>query len=79
MVALLLEVNGFDTHDLGKDVESLKFVERAKEVQADIMVLSALMTTKACTEGGDGPSQRNGIAEEALSHYRRRTYNKRMG
>jgi corrinoid protein of di/trimethylamine methyltransferase len=45
IVALLLEVNGFDTHDLGKDVESLKFVERAKEVQADIMALSALMTT----------------------------------
>ena len=46
MVALLLEVNDFDTHDLGKDVESLKFIERAKEVQADIMALSALMTTQ---------------------------------
>jgi len=45
IVALLLEVNGFDTHDLWKDVESLKFIERAKEVQADIMALSALMMT----------------------------------
>jgi corrinoid protein of di/trimethylamine methyltransferase len=45
IVALLLEVNGFDTQDLGKDVESLKFIERATEVQADIMALSALMTT----------------------------------
>lgn len=45
IVALLLEVNGFDTLDLGKDVESMKFIERAAEVQADIIALSALMTT----------------------------------
>jgi corrinoid protein of di/trimethylamine methyltransferase len=45
IVALLLEVNGFETVDLGKDVESLKFIERAREVQANIMALSALMTT----------------------------------
>jgi corrinoid protein of di/trimethylamine methyltransferase len=45
IVALLLEVNGFDAHDLGKDVESMKFIERATEVQAHMMALSALMTT----------------------------------
>jgi trimethylamine corrinoid protein len=45
IVALLLEVNGFETVDLGKDVESMKFIERATEVQASIMALSALMTT----------------------------------
>ncbi len=45
IVALLLEVNGFDTHDLGKDVESMKFIERAAEVEPNIMALSALMTT----------------------------------
>lgn len=45
IVALLLEVNGFDTHDLGKDVESMKFIERSAEMQASIMALSALMTT----------------------------------
>jgi trimethylamine corrinoid protein len=45
IVALLLEVNGFETIDLGKDVESMKFIERAAEVQANIMALSALMTT----------------------------------
>jgi trimethylamine corrinoid protein len=45
IVALLLEVNGFDTHDLGKDIDSMKFIERAAEVQADIIALSALMTT----------------------------------
>jgi corrinoid protein of di/trimethylamine methyltransferase len=45
IVALLLEVNGFVTIDLGKDVDSMKFIERATEVQANIMALSALMTT----------------------------------
>ena len=45
IVALLLEVNGFEIIDLGKDVESMKFIERAAEVQANIMALSALMTT----------------------------------
>lgn len=45
IVSLLLEVNGFDVHDLGKDVDSMKFIERCMEVQADILALSALMTT----------------------------------
>jgi methanogenic corrinoid protein MtbC1 len=45
IVALLLEVNGFETVDLGKDVESMKFIERATEAEANIMALSALMTT----------------------------------
>jgi trimethylamine corrinoid protein len=38
-------VNGFDVDDLGKDVESMKFIERAQELQAHIVALSALMTT----------------------------------
>jgi corrinoid protein of di/trimethylamine methyltransferase len=45
IVALLLEVNGFDTYDIGKDVESMTFIERASEIQANIVALSALMTT----------------------------------
>jgi len=45
IVALLLEVNGFEIIDLGKDVESMKFIERAAEVQTNILALSALMTT----------------------------------
>jgi methanogenic corrinoid protein MtbC1 len=38
-------VNGFDIYDVGKDVESMKFIERATQTEADIMALSALMTT----------------------------------
>jgi len=45
ILALLLEVSGFDTYDLGKDVDSMKFIEKAAEVQANIIALSALMTT----------------------------------
>lgn len=45
IVRLLLEINGFDVHDLGVDVDPLKFVLKAREVQADIIALSALLTT----------------------------------
>ncbi|MCX5839502.1 MAG: corrinoid protein [Deltaproteobacteria bacterium] len=45
IVRLLLEINGFEVHDLGVDVDPLKFVQKAREVEADIIALSALLTT----------------------------------
>lgn len=45
IVSTLLSVGGFAVHDLGRDVESMKIVERALEVKADIIALSALMST----------------------------------
>lgn len=45
LVALMLKNYGFDVIDMGKDVESMAIVEKAKEVQADLIALSALMTT----------------------------------
>lgn len=42
---LLLSVNGFKVYDLGKDVDSMTIVEKARETNADIIALSALMTT----------------------------------
>ena len=45
IVAILLKANGFHVHDLGKDVPSRQFVEKAKEVQADVIGLSALLST----------------------------------
>jgi len=45
IVRLLLEISGFAVHDLGVDVDPLKFVQKAKEEQADIIALSALLTT----------------------------------
>jgi methylmalonyl-CoA mutase cobalamin-binding domain/chain len=45
MVALMLEVNGFEVVDIGIDVNSREFIDRALSEGADIVGLSALMTT----------------------------------
>ncbi len=45
LVKMMLEVNGFEVHDLGRDVQMELFIEEAQRVGADLMCLSALMTT----------------------------------
>lgn len=45
LVALMLRNYGFEVIDLGKDVESEKIIQAAKEHHADFIALSALMTT----------------------------------
>ena len=45
LVALMLKNYGFQVIDLGKDVPAEKIVEAAREHQASIIALSALMTT----------------------------------
>ena len=45
IVRTMLEVNGFEVVDLGVDVSAQDFIKRAREVQADIIALSSLMTT----------------------------------
>jgi trimethylamine corrinoid protein len=45
LVKMMLEVNGFEVHDLGRDVQMELFIEEAQRVSADLMCLSALMTT----------------------------------
>ncbi|MCK4503984.1 MAG: homocysteine S-methyltransferase family protein [Candidatus Aegiribacteria sp.] len=47
LVALFLENAGFEIIDLGKDVHAVTIVETAEEINADIIVLSALMSTTA--------------------------------
>jgi 5-methyltetrahydrofolate--homocysteine methyltransferase len=44
LVATMMTVNGFDVHDAGRDVSPVEFLEKANEVHADIIGLSALMT-----------------------------------
>jgi len=61
IVGAMLIAAGFDVHDIGKDVPTEQFVNKAKEVKADIIGASALLSTslpmqheivKACeTEG----------------------------
>ena len=41
----MLKPSGFDVFDLGREVPASQFVEKAKEVNADIIASSALLTT----------------------------------
>jgi len=45
ILKLLFETSGFEVWDLGIDVDLFKFVDKAKEVDADIIAMSALLTT----------------------------------
>ena len=45
LVRIMLEAGGFEVHDLGKDASTDTFVSKAKEVGADIVGASSLMTT----------------------------------
>jgi corrinoid protein of di/trimethylamine methyltransferase len=45
LVKIMLETSGFDVKDLGRDVPPVRFVETAKELNAQIIALSTLMTT----------------------------------
>ena len=45
IVASMLEVNGFEVHDLGVDVEAHAFLERARAVDANIIAVSSLLST----------------------------------
>lgn len=45
IVSLLLEISGFEVHDLGVDVDPFAFIRKAREIDADIIALSALLTT----------------------------------
>ncbi|UCH78052.1 MAG: cobalamin-dependent protein, partial [Candidatus Coatesbacteria bacterium] len=45
VVAAVLRSHGFDVHDLGKSVPTARVVAAAKERKADLVALSALMTT----------------------------------
>jgi len=45
LVATMLSANGFQVHDLGVDVSPQQFVDAVREVNADVVGLSALLTT----------------------------------
>lgn len=45
LVATMLAANGFEVHDLGVDVPARAFVDKVREVDADVVGLSALLTT----------------------------------
>ncbi|MDR1293131.1 MAG: corrinoid protein [Clostridiales Family XIII bacterium] len=51
LVKLMLEANGFEVFDLGTDVKQESIVQAAKDNNADIIALSALLTTTMAEMG----------------------------
>jgi len=45
LVAVVLRAAGFGVHDMGVDVASSLIIQKAKEVKADMIALSSLLTT----------------------------------
>ena len=45
LVKMMLESNGYEVHDLGADVTADSFAQATREVNADIVAASALLTT----------------------------------
>ena len=45
LVRIMLEAAGYEMYDLGRDVKLESFVEKAKEVGADVVAMSTLMST----------------------------------
>lgn len=45
LVVMMLKGAGFEIHDLGVDVEAETFIAKAEEVGADVICMSALLTT----------------------------------
>ena len=45
IMVTMLRVHGYEVHDLGRDVPIEEFVKKAKEVNADVVGSSAMMTT----------------------------------
>lgn len=45
LVKIMLDVAGFEIHDLGRNVPLAAFIEKAKQVDAKLICLSTLMTT----------------------------------
>ena len=45
IVSTMLQSAGFEVHDIGRDVPVRNFIDKAKEVNANMIGISALMTT----------------------------------
>jgi methylmalonyl-CoA mutase cobalamin-binding domain/chain len=45
LVAVVLRAGGFEVHDMGVDVASSLIIQKAREVKADMIALSSLLTT----------------------------------
>jgi trimethylamine corrinoid protein len=50
LVAMLLEIGGFEVHNIGEDVSTSTFIQEAGRVDADIIALSSLLTTTMASQ-----------------------------
>ena len=66
IVVSMLKARGFEVHDLGVDVPPSRFVDRATEVKADAICVSALMTTTV--------PQQKAVIEHLLARGQREKY-----
>jgi trimethylamine corrinoid protein len=51
IVAAYLRANGYEVHDIGKDVPPQDFIDKAEEVHADVIGSSALLTATLAVQG----------------------------
>ena len=45
VVGAMLQANGYEVHDLGVEVPATRFIQAAQDVQADVIAMSALLST----------------------------------
>jgi trimethylamine corrinoid protein len=45
IVGAMLQANGYEVHDLGVDVPATRFIQAAGELKADVIAMSALLST----------------------------------
>lgn len=65
IVATMLQAEGFEVYDLGKDVPAQSFVEKAAQTHADIIACSALLsTTLPVQEAVVGTLSKKGIRDK---------------
>ena len=56
IIVTMLRVHGYDVHDIGRDVPIDTFVEKARELNADVVGSSAMMTWSAVLNEGEKSS-----------------------
>ena len=80
ILRIILSTSGFEVVDLGRDVKVATIIERAMAEKADIIGVSALMTTTMMyMKDADRGTRRGGRSQGLQGHGRRRTRSRRTG
>ena len=80
LVATMLGASGFEVHDLGVDAPGDKLIGKALEVNANIIAMSALLTTTMVKQREVIEElEKEGLRQERQGHGRRRAGHTRLG